>query len=101
VEPSINKQSAVPVKKTRSASRFLWSFMWMVMFTALSFYLVAYPHFTFTTTFWIILAAALVQVFIQLFTFMHLNEKGHILPIIFISLGLFIAIISVVGILLM
>nr|WP_237446478.1 cytochrome C oxidase subunit IV family protein [Shimazuella alba] len=73
----------------------------MVLFTALSFYLVAYPHFTFTTTFWIILGAAVIQVFLQLYTFMHLDEKGNIMPIIFIVLGLFIGVISVVGIILM
>jgi cytochrome c oxidase subunit IV len=101
VEPSLNKKPQVNVKKTRSTSRFLWSFMWMVLFTALSFYLVAYPHFTVMTTFWIILSAAVVQVFLQLYTFMHLDEKGNEMPIIFMALGLFIAVISVVGLILM
>ncbi|MCH5585146.1 cytochrome C oxidase subunit IV family protein [Shimazuella sp. AN120528] len=101
MEPSLNKQTHVNGNKKRSASRFVWSFVWMVLFTALSFYLVAYPHFTTTTTFWIILGAAVMQVFLQLYTFMHLDEKGHTLPIIFISLGLFIAVISVVGLILM
>jgi cytochrome c oxidase subunit 4 len=73
----------------------------MILFTALSFYLVAYPHFTVMTTFWIILAAAVVQVFLQLYTFMHLDEKGHLMPIIFMVVGLFIGVISVVGIILM
>lgn len=101
VEPSLNNQSPVRSRRKRSTSRFLWSFMWMILFTALSFYLVAYPHFTVTTTFWIILGAAVVQVFLQLYTFMHLDEKGYIMPVVFIGFGLFIAVISVVGIILM
>lgn len=101
MEPSLNKQTHVNVKKTRSTSRFLWSFMWMVLFTALSFYLVAFPHLPVMTTFWIILGAAVVQVFLQLYTFMHLDEKGNTIPIIFMSLGLFIAVISVVGLILL
>lgn len=101
MEPSLNKQSPVRARKTRSTSRFLWSFMWMVLFTSLSFYLVAYPHFTVTTTFWIILGAAVIQVFLQFYTFMHLDEKGYLMPIIFMSFGLLIAVISVVGIILM
>ncbi len=101
MEPSLHKQPKVIVKKTRSASRFIWSFVWMVLFTILSFYLVAYPHFEAITTFWIILSTAAVQVALQLFTFMHLDEKGHTLPIIFMSLGLLIAVISVVGLILM
>jgi cytochrome c oxidase subunit 4 len=73
----------------------------MILFTALSFYLVAYPQFNTTTTFWIILSAAFVQVFLQLYTFMHLDEKGNSMPVIFMGLGLFIAIISVIGLILM
>lgn len=101
MKPSLNKQSHVPVKKTRSTSRFLWSFLWMILFTALSFYLVAYPHFTATTTLWIIMGAAVIQVFLQFYTFMHLDEKGYIMPVIFMSFGLFIAVISAIGIIVM
>lgn len=101
MEPSLQKQSKVVVKEARSAARFVWSFVWMVLFTVVAFYLVAYPQFSATTTFYLILTAGLIQAVLQLFTFMHLNEKGHVLPIIFMGMGFIIAVLTVVGLLTM
>jgi cytochrome c oxidase subunit 4 len=101
MEPSLREQPKM-VKKTRSTvSRYVWSFVWMVVFTIFAFYLVMYPQFSVMTTFWLILGAAVIQVVLQLSTFMHLHEKGHTIPIIFMALGLLIAVISVVGIILL
>jgi cytochrome c oxidase subunit IV len=42
-----------------------------------------------------------VQVFLQLFTFMHLDQKGTAFYRIFIVAGIFFAVVCVVGIFLM
>jgi cytochrome c oxidase subunit 4 len=100
MEPALQKKTQT-TKHKRPETRYLWSFAWMILFTAFAFYIVAYPLFSWTTTFWLIVAAAAIQVFLQLFTFMHLDEKGQTIPVIFMLLGLFIAVISIVGIVLL
>jgi cytochrome c oxidase subunit 4 len=100
MEPALQKKTKTTNHK-RPETRYIWSFAWMILFTAFAFYIVVYPLFSWTTTFWLIVSAAAIQVFLQLFTFMHLEEKGQAIPIIFMLLGLFIAVISIVGIVLL
>ena len=80
-----------------SLFRYILSFVWMLLFTAAAFYIVmAQVFFRPQTTLWWILALAVVQVILQLFTFMHLDWKHYWLIVILFALGLFIAVVSVV-----
>lgn len=45
-----------------------------------------------------ILLLAVIQAAFQLFYFMHLHEKGHRFPLLFIVSGTFVAVITVFGI---
>lgn len=77
--------------------RYLLSFLWMLVFTAIAFYIVMEKVFSNPqTTFWFIFILAVLQVILQLFTFMHLDWKHYWLIVIFFSLGVIIAIVSVV-----
>jgi cytochrome c oxidase subunit 4 len=46
-----------------------------------------------------ILLLAVIQVAVQLFYFMHLKERGHHFPLFSITTGLFVAIVSIYGML--
>ncbi|MGA9174425.1 MAG: cytochrome C oxidase subunit IV family protein [Thermoactinomyces sp.] len=94
-------QAASP--KPESAVKHLISFLIMIILTAAAFYVVmksgsvVAEHLILP----LILVFAVIQVFLQLFTFMHLGQRGSIYYTIFIMLGIVIAVISAVGIILM
>jgi cytochrome c oxidase subunit 4 len=73
----------------------------MILFTAIAFWIVGENKLNLMQTFWIILILAILQVILQLFTFMHLMQKGYGIVILFFALGLLIATVSAVGIILM
>jgi cytochrome c oxidase subunit IV len=87
--------------KQESAWKHVFSFFWMILFTAIAFWIVGENKLNLMQTFWIILILAILQVILQLFTFMHLMQKGYGIVILFFALGLLIATVSAVGIILM
>jgi cytochrome c oxidase subunit 4 len=103
MKPSINHRPAQMKKeKERSkVTKYMISFFLMIAFTALSFYLVAVPLFDANTTFWVIMIAALIQAILQLFAFMHLDQKGYGPVIVMMIFAVVIAGVSAVGIVLM
>ncbi|SHE97794.1 cytochrome c oxidase subunit 4 [Seinonella peptonophila] len=90
-------QHPYTVKKENSHQvlRYLLSFIWMLLFTGAAFYIVISKVVTNPNTiFWLIFSMAIVQVILQLFTFMHLDWKHYRIIVIFIGLAVLIAFIS-------
>lgn len=80
------------------AGQHIWSFLASAVLTIIAFAAVGLGWFSSTVTliaFLIILA--LVQAGVQLFIWMHLKEKGHSFPSMFLATGGLIAIITVVS----
>jgi cytochrome c oxidase subunit 4 len=103
MDPQLDNQPVKSANKASSESpwKYVFSFFWMIIFTAIAFVLVEGNWLSPEATFWWITILAAIQVVLQLFTFMHLDQKGQQIPIIFMGLGILIAVISVVGIVLM
>jgi cytochrome c oxidase subunit IV len=89
-----------PPKKSMVV-RYVVSFIWMLLFTAAAFVLVAGQWFASHITFYAILVLAVAQVLLQLVTFMHLDIKHYRMALIFLCVGIFIAAVSAVGLVLM
>nr|WP_258567793.1 cytochrome C oxidase subunit IV family protein [Paenactinomyces guangxiensis] len=77
------------------------SFALMIALTAAAFYLVITDVVAENMILPLILVFAAIQVFLQLFTFMHLDQKGSSFYTFFIMTGILIAVVSAVGIILM
>lgn len=104
MEPSIKQQPQQPEKQTEKREtvwRHIGSFVWMILLTMLAFYVVWEEWLDPLSTFWVLIILAAIQVALQLFTFMHLNQKGYGVVILFLALGLIIAMVSAVGLVLM
>ncbi|MFC7440097.1 cytochrome C oxidase subunit IV family protein [Laceyella putida] len=104
MEPKLQHHPEQPTKRTEkpeTAWRHILSFVWMILFTAIAFYVVGEQMLDPTSTFWVLIILAAIQVALQLFTFMHLNQKGYGIVILFFALGLLIAVVSAVGVVLM
>lgn len=84
-----------------SVKKHVISFVWMIALTAVAFYLVLADVVPRSWILPIILFFAVIQVFLQLFTFMHLDQKGSAYYTVFMMVGLIIAVISALGIILM
>lgn len=84
-----------------SVKKHVVSFIWMIALTAAAFYLVIGNVVSKSWIMPIILFFAVIQVFLQLFTFMHLDQKGSLYYTFFMMIGLIIAVISAVGIIYM
>lgn len=86
---SVKKEVKNPIR------RYLFSFAWMILFTIAAFYIVMKRPFSDPDTiFWTIVILAILQVILQLFTFMHLDWKHYRMAVIFITLAAIIAGIS-------
>ncbi|TCS95559.1 cytochrome C oxidase subunit IV family protein [Hazenella coriacea] len=98
MEPHMEQTSVQSSKHSgrQETFKYLFSFFWMMLFTGCAFYVVAQQVFTPSLTFWALISLAIVQVFLQLSIFMHLDQKGHKIQIIFFSIGVFIAGVSAV-----
>lgn len=77
------------------------SFAFMILLTMIAFLAVANDGINNAFAVPFILLLACVQVVVQLFIFMHLNEKGSEFPISFIFTGIFVAVISVAALVLL
>ncbi|SEN73113.1 cytochrome C oxidase subunit IV family protein [Lihuaxuella thermophila] len=88
-------------RKPEGVMKHLISFAIMIVLTALAFYLVATDVVPEGWVLPLIIIFAAIQVFLQLFTFMHLDQKGSGYYTLFIMAGILIAVVSAVGIILM
>lgn len=75
------------------------SFILMLVFTALAFIAVASEEIPAGFVVPFILILALIQFLMQLFIFMHLNERGSEYPILFVICGVFVAILTIASLL--
>lgn len=98
MEPQVPFKGQTRASGHERASRHIWSFVWMMVLTAASFIAVGTKLLSMAIVVPLIIFFACIQVFLQLFTFMHMDQKGHTIPIIFIFLGIVIAVVSVIGI---
>ncbi len=87
--------------KSESASKHVLSFVLMIALTAAAFYLVGSNKVPSNWILPLLLIFAVIQVFLQLFTFMHLDQKGSAYYTIFMVFGIFVAVISAIGIIFM
>ncbi|WP_170085030.1 cytochrome C oxidase subunit IV family protein [Kyrpidia spormannii] len=77
-----------------SVRKHVISFVIMILFTVIAFAMVG-AGMSPTVVIPVILALAVIQVILQLWDFMHLNQKGHSVPTLFIASGAFLGLIFV------
>lgn len=97
----MGKQNQATAAKPPSVTKHILSFVVMIVLTAIAFYLVANDVMSIQLLIPILIGLAAIQVVLQLYIFMHLDQKGQTFPIFFMVVGIAIAVISVLGILLM
>jgi cytochrome c oxidase subunit 4 len=83
-------------KKEKSTRNYWLTFAVSIALTLITFYIVAKLDTSgnFLIPFMIVLAIA--QALFQLIFWMHMNEKGHLMPIIGIATGVFVAFTAVI-----
>ncbi|MBO8171354.1 MAG: cytochrome C oxidase subunit IV family protein [Bacillaceae bacterium] len=79
----------------------LWAFFLSIVFTILAFAAVASEAVSTAFTIPFIIFLAVVQAAFQLFIWMHMNQKDHEFPLTFMMSGVFAAVVTVAGIILM
>ncbi|MBE3553251.1 MAG: cytochrome C oxidase subunit IV family protein [Kyrpidia tusciae] len=77
-----------------SVRKHIISFAIMILFTVIAFAMVG-AGMSPTVVIPVILALAVIQVILQLWDFMHLNQKGHSFPTLFIASGALLGFIFV------
>ena len=95
------EQKEQHANQPESAKKHVVSFAWMIALTTAAFYLVISDTVPKGWILPIIMIFAVIQVFLQLFTFMHLNQKGSGYYTFFMVMGIIIAVVSAVGIILL
>ncbi|MBM7644229.1 cytochrome c oxidase subunit 4 [Scopulibacillus daqui] len=84
-------------KRKRELTYYLVSFFMMLLLTGLSFAAVAMKGIEKHFTAFFIVTLAVIQVAFQLYYFMHLKDKNHGMPALFIYSGAFVAFITVLA----
>ncbi|SDX06706.1 cytochrome c oxidase subunit 4 [Marininema mesophilum] len=98
IQPS-TKKKAQPKAKSVGEAKYVLPFVWMLLMTAASFVLVSTGFVPLRWLIPIIILLAIAQVMVQLFTFMHLEDKGTRMFIIFTSGGAFVAVTCILAML--
>lgn len=91
VEETLVKQKPMPRKQGEGEGRYLLSFVWMLLLTAVSFVLVGVNLLPESLTILTILVLASFQVLMQFFTFMHLDFKWYLTLTLFMGTGCIVA----------
>ncbi|GAA0366182.1 cytochrome C oxidase subunit IV family protein [Bacillus horti] len=107
MQPNVNQETNVSpavtkrIEKThhsREVSHHLWTFLVSLTLTAFAFAAVMLEIFDSKLALGMfLLILAIIQAMFQLFVWMHLNQKEHSMPILFIFSGVFVAILTVVA----
>ncbi|MDR6225844.1 cytochrome C oxidase subunit IV family protein [Desmospora profundinema] len=92
-----NQQQTSKPPASEGAAKHVKSFALMILLTAAAFALVVYEVMPPVLLIPVIVGLAMVQVFLQLFTFMHLDMKKHKITVAFMMTGLFIGILCAVA----
>ena len=91
-------EQSAPKNPPERAGKHLIAFVIMMILTAIAFAAVATGTLPAATLITLLLVMAAIQVLIQFFTFLHLDQKGHFFPIFFTGAGLLFAVIVVLGV---
>lgn len=109
MQPNVNQQTNVTTvtqaeknHHAREVSHHLWAFFVSIALTALAF-IATWTGMIENTVLlgMFLLVLAIVQAMFQLFVWMHLNQKGHEIPVLFIFSGVFVAILTVAALMLL
>ncbi|WP_202077272.1 cytochrome C oxidase subunit IV family protein [Caldalkalibacillus salinus] len=93
------KQKRAQKKHKRERIALIWAFILSLLLTVISFIAVGTNIVEEQITlFLFIVMLAMLQAIIQLFYFMHLKDKGHRMPNLFIFSSIFVAIVAIYGI---
>jgi cytochrome c oxidase subunit 4 len=87
-----------PKNPSDHSRKHLLAFAVMMILTAIAFAAVATGALPTVALVAILLIMAAIQVILQLFTFMHLDQKGSFFPIVFMTAGLVFAVVVVLGV---
>jgi cytochrome c oxidase subunit 4 len=99
-EMETNLDHSVETGKSRSMRKHIISYVVMMLISIAAFWMVANQLLTPVALTVILLIMASILVLLQLADFMHLDQKGHLFPTIFIGTGIFWGIIFILVILL-
>jgi len=82
--------------RTEGPQKHIVAFILSLALTVIAFAAVAAGEINTTFTYIILVAMAIVQVFVQLAFWMHMKDKGHLFPIIGIVSGCFVVFLMVI-----
>jgi cytochrome c oxidase subunit 4 len=77
--------------KHEGPQKHIFAFIFSLVLTLLAFAVVASGEVNRNFTYFLLMTMAILQVIIQLAIWMHMKDRGHTWPIIFITLGVVIA----------
>ncbi len=100
-EPQIKLSTNDKIKLEREMKHQVITFALMIFFTALAFLAVASDIIPASFAIPFILILAVVQVILQLYYFMHLNQKGHEWPNAFMISGIIVVIPMIAALMLL
>lgn len=91
-EQRTGSESAVKHRhRTEGPEKHIVAFIFSIVLTAIAFASVMAGGVNVTFTIIILLVMAVLQVFVQMGYWMHLKDKGHMIPIVFMAAGFFVA----------
>jgi cytochrome c oxidase subunit IV len=82
--------------RTEGPKKHIVAFVMSLALTVIAFAAVAAGEINTTFTYIIIVAMAMLQVFVQMAFWMHMKDRGHLFPIIAIIAGVFIVFTMVI-----
>ncbi|TJY40787.1 cytochrome C oxidase subunit IV [Cohnella pontilimi] len=93
-----NHSSSEEVKRHRveGPQKHIVAFVLSLALTIIAFAAVAAGDINTTFTYIILVAMAIIQVFVQLAFWMHMKDRGHLFPIIAIVAGVFVVFTAVI-----
>lgn len=100
-QPNTTSTPTQPAPKSSSVVKYILSFVCMIALTGAAFYIVANGVVANDMIMPMLSVLATLQVLLQLFIFMHLDQKGSKVYSVFLFLGIFIAVYSAAGMVLM
>lgn len=93
------EQRSMIRKGREGEGKYFGSFVWMLLFTGVSFALVGMNFLPGNLLIPVILLLAALQVLMQLFSFMHLDFKGYLSATVFMGSGCIVAATAIIAML--
>ena len=94
-----DKTDQQPVKhrhRTEGPQKHIVVFIFSIILTLIAFAAASAGGVNTTFTIVILLVMAILQVFVQLGYWMHMKDKGHLMPILFMAFGFFVAFTGII-----